>query len=182
MTVPLPAPRDPASYRIAVVCLGNICRSPIADVVIEERLVTAGLSDVVRVESFGTGPWHAGEPMDGRSERVLREAGYDASRHRAQQITAEHAGRFDLVLGMDGANVTDLLDLLPDDADRVHRFRDLDPEGPGDVPDPYTGGPEGFTSTLATVERTADALVAALADLPLTDMPLVGVPAREPTA
>lgn len=177
MTVPLPAPRDPATYRVAVVCLGNICRSPIADVVIEDRLAAAGLSGAVEVESFGTGPWHVGEPMDERSARVLREAGYDATRHRGQQVTAEHAGRFDLVLGMDSSNVADLVALLPDDAERIHRFRDLDPEGPGDVPDPYAGGPEGFTSTLAVVERTADALVGRLADT----LPVL-LPVREPTA
>lgn len=173
MTVPLPAPRDPATYRVAVVCLGNICRSPIADVVIEERLAAAGLAGTVTVESFGTGPWHVGQPMDERSARVLREAGYDATRHRGRQVTAAHAGRFDLVLGMDSANVADLVELLPGDAARVRRFRDLDPEGPGDVPDPYAGGPEGFTSTLAVVERTADALV---------DRLVPTLPVREPTA
>ena len=86
MTVPLPAPRDPATYRVAVVCLGNICRSPIADVVIEDRLAAAGLAGTVTVESFGTGPWHVDEPMDERSARVLREAGYDATRHRGRQV------------------------------------------------------------------------------------------------
>jgi protein-tyrosine phosphatase len=64
---PVPAPRTPASYRLAVVCLGNICRSPIADVVLNERVREAGLDDAVEVISAGTGDWHVGEPMDRRA-------------------------------------------------------------------------------------------------------------------
>lgn len=166
----LPAPRstglggDPA-YAVAIVCLGNICRSPIADVVLREHLAEAGLDDRVAVASFGTGGWHEGERMDPRSADVLAAAGYDGSDHRAHQVTAAHAGRFDVVLGMDTTNVADLHHLMPDDADRVLLFRDLDPSGTGDVPDPYAGGPEGFTSTLAVVERTSAALVRELAAL-----------------
>ncbi|HEX6150697.1 MAG TPA: low molecular weight phosphotyrosine protein phosphatase, partial [Nocardioides sp.] len=60
----LPPPRTPGRYRIAIVCLGNICRSPMAHVVLEARLAEAGLDDVVEVTSSGTGGWHEGEPMD----------------------------------------------------------------------------------------------------------------------
>ena len=70
--------------RVAVVCLGNICRSPIADVVVNALLDEAGLRDGVEVTSAGTGSWHVGEPMDPRAAAVLTHAGYDASRHRAQ--------------------------------------------------------------------------------------------------
>lgn len=158
----LPPPRHDGTYRVAAVCLGNICRSPIADVVLTQRASAAGL-DSVEIDSFGTGGWHVGHPMDPRSAEVLRGAGYDPSRHRARQITAAQDGVYDLVLGMDAANVDDLRHLLPGDADRIWRFRDLDPTGPGDVEDPYYGGPDGFGDTLAVVERTADALVARLA-------------------
>lgn len=155
-----PAGRGPAPYRVAVVCLGNICRSPIAHVVLADRVAAAGLD--VQVVSSGTPGWHVGKPMDERSARVLGDAGYDATQHRGRQITADDLDGLDLVLAMDAANLADLRDLgVP--ADRLLRFRDFDPAGPGDVDDPYYGGADGFTTTLAVVERTADALVDALA-------------------
>ena len=83
----LPPARVEGRYAIAAVCLGNICRSPISDVVLRARLDEAGL-DTVEVISAGTGGWHAGEPMDRRSAAILREHGYDPSRHRAQQWDA----------------------------------------------------------------------------------------------
>jgi len=73
-------------YRIAVVCLGNICRSPIADVVVNALLDEAGLSADVEVTSCGTGTWHVGEPMDARAAEVLTRSGYDARHHRAQHF------------------------------------------------------------------------------------------------
>ncbi|WP_043644228.1 low molecular weight protein-tyrosine-phosphatase [Nocardioides alkalitolerans] len=155
-----PAGRGPAPYRVAVVCLGNICRSPIAHVVLADRVAAAGLD--VEVVSAGTAGWHVGKPMDERSAHVLTQAGYDASRHRGRQVTAGDLDALDLVLAMDTQNLADLRDLgAPDD--RLLLFRAFDPEGPGDVDDPYYGGADGFTTTLAVVERTADALVDALA-------------------
>lgn len=138
--------------RIAVVCLGNICRSPMAEVVLRDRLEAAGRTDV-EVCSAGTGDWHVGERMDRRAAATLSRHGYDPTHHRAQQYDA--AGGFDLVLAMDAANLRD----LGGRGDRVRLFRDFDPAGPGDVPDPYFGGDDGFDDVLAMVERTADALV-----------------------
>lgn len=162
----LPAPRDPdRPYRVAMVCLGNICRSPVAEVVLRDRLEAAGLAERVRVESFGTGDWHVGRPMDTRAAASLTGAGYDGSRHRARQFVADVAGRHDLVLAMDRANHDDLAALgVP--RDRLRLFRDADPSpGDGAVPDPYYGGEDGFGHVLAIVERTADALVEELAEL-----------------
>jgi protein-tyrosine phosphatase len=163
----LPPPRTPGRYAVALVCLGNICRSPTAHVVLEQRLAEAGLDDRVVVHSSGTGDWHVGEPMDRRAAAALTEGGYDPSRHRARQYDAAWADDHDLVLAMDADNLAD----LGGRSERVGLFRDLDPVGPGaDVPDPYYGGPDGFTMVLEMVERTSDALVAALADrlAPLT--------------
>ena len=85
---PLPPPRTPGHYRIALVCLGNICRSPMADVVLTDRVAAAGLGDRVTVVSSGTGDWHIGHPMDRRAAALLTSEGYDgpASAHRAQQV------------------------------------------------------------------------------------------------
>lgn len=142
--------------------MGNICRSPMAQVVLADRLDSAGLSDRVTLTSSGTGGWHAGNAMDPRAADVLTERGYDASRHRARQLTRRDLAQADLVLVMDGDNLAGVLQLDRDAEDRVRLFRDHDPSGPGDVPDPYYGGPDGFGEVLAMVERTADAVVASL--------------------
>jgi len=160
----LPTPRTPGRYRIALVCLGNICRSPMADVVLTARLDRAGLAGHVEVTSAGTGGWHVGKPMDPRAAATLTTAGYDASRHRARQFAAAWLDDRDLVLAMDASNLADVRAAGAGvDEGRVRLFRDFDPVGPGgEVPDPYYGGDAGFEEVLAMVERTADALVTAL--------------------
>ncbi|MBC2959679.1 low molecular weight protein-tyrosine-phosphatase [Nocardioides deserti] len=155
----LPAPRTPGRYSVALVCLGNICRSPMADVVLAARLEEAGLADRVRVVSSGTGGWHVGNPMDERAAATLTAAGYDATRHRAQQFAPTWLDEHDLVLAMDRSNLAD----VGGASERVMLFRDLDPVAPGgEVPDPYYGGDDGFEEVLDMVERTADAITAAL--------------------
>lgn len=155
----LPPPREPGRYRIALVCLGNICRSPMAHVVLEARLADAGLTDLVTVTSSGTGGWHEGKPMDERAATMLQDAGYDASRHRARTFDAGWHDDHDLVLVMDAANLRD----VGGPGERVAMFRDFDPDEPGgDVPDPYYGGAAGFEEVLRVVERTSTSLVAAL--------------------
>lgn len=155
------------TYRVALVCLGNICRSPTADVVLNALLEEAGLDHVV-AESCGTAGWHVGEPMDRRTARVLTDAGYDARHHRAREFGPDWFDH-DLVLVMDAANRDDVLAVLPRDKhDRVRLFRSYDPEVPAgasvpDVPDPWHGGPEGFLDVLAMVERTCRVLVERLA-------------------
>jgi protein-tyrosine phosphatase len=156
------AAREDPPRRVAVVCLGNICRSPIAEVVLRDRLASAGLGERVEVLSAGTGGWHVGGPMDERAAAVLTGRGYDASRHRARQVDPGWLATLDLVLAMDEQNLRDLEPLV--DHGRLRMFRELDPEaGPDDldVPDPYFGGEDGFDEVLTVVERTADALVAA---------------------
>ncbi|ROR92754.1 low molecular weight protein-tyrosine-phosphatase [Nocardioides aurantiacus] len=161
----LPAPLG-APYRIGFVCLGNICRSPMADVVTTSLVADAGLADRVEVRSSGTGGWHVGQPMDERAAARLTASGYDASRHRAQQHDATWAG-LDLVLAMDAANLAE----IGGESDRVRLFRSFDPEADADpapdVPDPYYGGDAGFADVLAMVERTCAVLVDGLARLDL---------------
>ena len=155
----LPPPRDPDRYRIALVCLGNICRSPMAHVVLEARLAEAGMADVVAVASSGTGGWHEGGPMDERAAATLTDAGYDASRHRARTFDASWHDDHDLVLVMDGANLRD----IGGPGERVAMFRDFDPVEPGgEVPDPYYGGAAGFEEVLRMIERTSTSLVSVL--------------------
>ena len=155
----LPPPRTPGRYRVALVCLGNICRSPMAHVVLERQLAEAGLADVVEVTSSGTGGWHEGDTMDERAAATLVAAGLDPSRHRARTFDASWHDDHDLVLAMDRGNLRD----VGGSGERTRLFRDFDPVDPGDdVPDPYYGGPAGFEEVLRMVERTSASLVAAL--------------------
>ena len=158
------------TYRIALVCLGNICRSPMAHVVLEDRIAKAGLDDRVEVVSSGTGGWHEGQPMDRRAAAALSAAGYDPSSHVARTFNPDWFAENDLILAMDLSNQSDMSDLAPTVADqpRVRMFREFDPaasEGDNEVPDPWYGGDEGFTEVLAMVERTADRIVEQLPDL-----------------
>jgi len=158
------------TYRIALVCLGNICRSPTAHVVLESRIASAGLSDRVEVVSSGTGGWHTGEPMDKRAARVLTEAGYDASRHVARKFTIDWYAENDLLLAMDESNFSDMADLAPTVASlaKLRMFRDFDPEATesdNQVPDPWFGEVDDYRIVLAMVERTADQLVKQLPEL-----------------
>jgi len=173
----LPSGRHPgAPYRIALVCLGNICRSPMAHVVLADKLAAAGLDPDVEVVSAGTGDWHVGNPMDRRAAALLTAHGYDASRHRASLFERDWFDTADLVLAMDAANLSDLATLHSHDAvdpARLRMFRDFDPRSTGDhdreVLDPYYGGDDGFEAVLAMVERTSDALVGSVDRLLTTD-------------
>jgi protein-tyrosine phosphatase len=157
--------REP--YRIALVCLGNICRSPMAHVVLEDRLARAGLADRVVVASSGTGEWHVGRPMDERAAATLAEAGYDPTHHRARTFSPDWYAENDLLLAMDASNYADIVDQAPtvEQVGQVHLFREFDPEATADddeVPDPYWDQVDGFRQVLAMVERTTDGLVARL--------------------
>jgi protein-tyrosine phosphatase len=156
------------------VCLGNICRSPMAAVVLAQRVDDAGLAGRVVVSSSGTGDWHVGDPMDRRAAAILRAHDYDPSLHRARQFDAGWLEANDLVLAMDETNLADVRRADPAvSPERVRLFGDFDPVRPGgEVPDPYYGGREGFEEVLAMVERTCAVLVASLQRLPgLVDGP-----------
>lgn len=162
---PLPPPLTPGRYAVALVCLGNICRSPMAEVVLADAVAAAGLDDRVDLASCGTGAWHVGEPMDRRAAATLATHGLDPSSHRARHLDPDEPSWFahDLLLVMDAANLRDTLALDPPDPDRVRLFRSLDPLGPGEeVPDPYYGGDDGFEEVLRMVRRVSDVLVTAL--------------------
>ncbi|GAA3135221.1 low molecular weight protein-tyrosine-phosphatase [Planomonospora alba] len=152
------------TYRVCVVCLGNICRSPMAEVVLRKTLADHGLEGLVTVESGGTGGWHQGRPMDERAAAALAGRGYDGSAHRARQFLREWYGQADLVLAMDRENLRALRRLAPEGAD-VRLFRSFDPAAPegAEVPDPYYGDREGFAEVLEMVEAAAKGLAEELA-------------------
>jgi protein-tyrosine phosphatase len=144
-----------AVRRVEVVCTGNICRSPIGEIVLRAKLAEAGVTDVV-VTSSGTSGWHIGDAMDSRAAAALRRRGYDGSAHRAQEFRSCWFAERDLVLAMDSGHLSALNRRLGDEAVTVELFADVD------VPDPYYGENEGFDDVLDQIEKAADTWVARL--------------------
>jgi protein-tyrosine phosphatase len=157
--------------RITAVCLGNICRSPIAEAVLRDRIDRAGLSDQVIVDSAGTGDWHVGYEADPRSQAILTQNGYELT-HTARQITSSWMAELDIILVMDQSNYTNVELLIRESGQEpeLYMMRSFDPDlvhlgslHPDlDVPDPYYDKDEGFSLVLEMIERAADAFVAGL--------------------
>jgi protein-tyrosine phosphatase len=147
--------------RILVVCLGNICRSPMGQGVIEKRAAQAGLA--VEVDSAGLGAWHIGDPPNPRGLKVASARGYDNSRQRARQVRGADFHDFDLILAMDADNVAALERLRPAGApDRaLAEVRLFHPSGQ-DIPDPYYGGPPDYEHALDLIEEAVGDLIATL--------------------
>jgi len=145
--------RDQPLVRVLMVCTGNICRSPTAEVVLRDLARAARLGDRLQVDSAGISDWHAGQAPDPRSQAHALMRGYDLSGLRARAVRAEDFERFDLLLAMDGSHLVELRRLCPPSRlGRVHLF--LEGAGPGrPVPDPYSGGAEDFEHVLDLVEQ-----------------------------
>jgi protein-tyrosine phosphatase len=152
-------------YRVCFVCTGNICRSPMAEAVFRTFVEDAGLGDLVRVDSAGTGGWHEGDGADPRTVSVLEANGYPSD-HFARQFRAEWFGGLDLVVALDEGHLRALRSLAPTraDADKVRLLRAYDPARPDDldVPDPYYGGMDGFEDCLEMVEAAGKGLLDAV--------------------
>lgn len=144
---------------ITFICTGNICRSPMAEIVFGDALRREGLDDRVRVSSAGTGSWHVGGPADPRTADALRRAGY-ACAHVAAQVGPQHLSA-DLVVALDAGHLASLRRLVRD-PDRLVLLRSFDPAADGDldVPDPYFGGEHGFDDVLDMVRAAVPELLA----------------------
>jgi len=158
---PLPPPRNASGpYRVCLVCLGNICRSPMAEVVLRAQLAKAGLGESVVVDSGGTGDWHIGQRMNPPAGLQLEQRGYDGAAHRARQFDRSWLAERDLVLAMDASNLAALRRLSRKDSEqRIRLFGDVAGLPGADVPDPYGGGPEEFARVLDMLETGAARLV-----------------------
>ncbi|RJG19745.1 low molecular weight phosphotyrosine protein phosphatase [Alcanivorax profundi] len=152
------------SVSVLFVCLGNICRSPTADVVFRQYVREAGLEEKIRIDSAGTGDWHIGRAPDPRTQEAAARRGYDMSSLRARQVTPADFYAFDVVLAMDNANLADLEAMRPSDANgTLARFLDYATDSAErEVPDPYYGGNDGFDQVLDLVEDGARGLLASL--------------------
>jgi protein-tyrosine phosphatase len=153
------------TYRVCFVCTGNICRSPMAEIVFRARVAEAGLDGLVEVDSAGTGGWHEGDGADPRTVAVLEDNGY-ATGHTARQFQPSWFSRLDLVVALDSGHLRALRRLAPteQDAQKVRLLRSYDPAAGDDldVPDPYYGGAEGFEECLEMVEAASAGLLAAV--------------------
>ena len=177
----LPPPREPgAPYRVCLVCLGNICRSPMAETVLRAELAAAGLDGAVVVDSAGTGDWHVGDAMDPGARAALARRGYDGSEHRARQFQPSWLGRRDLILAMDARNLADLRRMARGqgpggqgtsgrDDERIRLFGEVGGlagagggDG-GDIPDPWGGDAEEFGYVLDLLRTAAPVIAARLA-------------------
>ncbi len=145
--------------RVLFVCLGNICRSPMAKWVFAEVVRREGLEGVIEIDSCGTGAWHVGEGADARAAATARGKGLDTT-HTARQLCADDFDAFDLIVVMDRKNKRDVL-AAGAPGERVHLMRAFDRTlgGEADVPDPYYGGDEGFEEVYAMLVRSAEGLV-----------------------
>jgi protein-tyrosine phosphatase len=150
--------------RLLFVCLGNICRSPTAEGVMRSLVAQAGLSDVVEIDSAGTGGWHVGSPPDTRAIIAARGRGLTLG-GVARTVTPADFEDFDLLLAMDRSNLADLRALAPGEEERatVRLLREFDPEsvraGDLDVPDPYYGAGGGFDEVLDIVHAACAGLL-----------------------
>ncbi len=144
---------------VLFVCMGNICRSPLAQGVLENVLRREDLEDEVFVDSAGTGAWHVGSPPDERAQRSAGLRGLDLSSQRARRISPDDCDTFDYVLTMDEDNYRMVSALCQGNA-VVRPFLEFATDSPErEVPDPYYGGPDGFEHVLDLVEEASEGLL-----------------------
>ena len=151
---------DPIS--VLFVCLGNICRSPLAEALFRKVVTDARLESRFRIDSAGTSGYHQGDAPDERTSAVAARRGVTV-RGSSRQIVPDDLAAFDYVIVMDRENLGNVEALAREGPGRaaVHLLREFDPEADGDleVPDPYFGGPSGFEDVHDLVERSAEGLL-----------------------
>ncbi len=154
-----------ARVRLLVVCLGNICRSPLAEGALRHHLAGSKLSGKVEVDSAGTGHWHVGEPPDPRAIACARRHGVDISGQRARQIRPQDFEAYDWLFCADRQNLSDVRRIAPPGlAHKAVLLLDwAGVETAGAVPDPYTGGHDDFDHVWRLVDSAAQAVVTRLA-------------------
>jgi protein-tyrosine phosphatase len=151
----------PDPFRVVFVCTGNICRSPMAEVVFRDLAARAGLADRVASTSAGTADWHVGERADRRTLAALARRGYDGSAHRARQFETAAFDTQDLIVALDRGHERILRQWSQHDhhRDRISLLMSFDPSATGpDVPDPYYADDRAFDDALGMIESASRAL------------------------
>jgi protein-tyrosine phosphatase len=143
--------------KLLIVCMGNICRSPMAQAVLTKYIADAGRVQQMSVESAGTHASRSGEKADNRAEASLARRGYDLGRFRSRRVSVLDFDKFDWILAMDQDNLTNLQKICPPELqNKLHLYLSRSSQLPdSDVPDPYYGNAQGFDSVLDLCETGA---------------------------
>ena len=145
-------------FRVLVVCMGNICRSPTGEAVLKAKATSLGVN--VEIDSAGTIAYHAGERSDPRSRAAREAGGYDFSSIRARQVTANDFEYFDEILCADKQNLSDLKAVCPPQYHgKLKLFLSYGDMGVNEIPDPYYGGEQGFERVLDLIENASEHFV-----------------------
>lgn len=149
------------SFTILFVCLGNICRSSMAEGSFRQVAADSGLDQLLNIESAGTGSWHIGNPPDERAQQASLARGRDISGQRAQQVTPRLLEQCDLILAMDESNLSEIRNLMEvSDHHKSRLFLEFSPEPEViEVPDPYYGSAEGFEHVLDLIDLASAGLL-----------------------
>jgi protein-tyrosine phosphatase len=150
--------------KVLFVCLGNICRSPMAEAVMRHKVKEAGLSDRIHVDSAGTGDWHIGKPPHEGTREILKQYNVDDTGMRARQVSGHDYSEFGYIIAMDDSNMRNLAALAPGaHKAEVKKLLDFVPaRNSGDVPDPYYTG--NFEEVYDMVEESCTSLLAYICD------------------
>ncbi|MAD97124.1 MAG: protein-tyrosine-phosphatase [Flavobacteriaceae bacterium] len=143
--------------RVLMVCLGNICRSPLAQGILEAKVDP----DLVYVDSAGTAGYHVGNPPDPRSVKVARKNGLDISHQTCRRFSVEDFDAFDFIYAMDQSNYQNILNLArnANDAQKVKLIlNEIDSNSNRSVPDPYYGGPSGFDNVYRMLDEACEVI------------------------
>ena len=148
-------------FRVLLVCMGNICRSPTAEGVLRQFIKINNLGDVIEVDSAGTHGYHVGEAPDSRTQRAAAIRGYNLSQLRARKVARQDMDYFDLILAMDKSNLDNLQRIsTPEQQEKLGLFMDYAKNFDDDeVPDPYYGLGHGFDLVLDMVEDASNGLI-----------------------
>ncbi len=148
--------------RVLFVCLGNICRSPLAEGVFRDLVARAGLAGEIHADSAGTHAYHVGEPPDSRAQEAALQRGVDIGMLRGRKAARRDFETFDYILAMDRENHVNLLAICPRGLEhKLRLFLEFATDRPEDeVPDPYYGGASGFHRVLDMVDEASQGLLA----------------------